>query len=58
MNKWYKVSKYDLTNFICQTIDELNQKYHQSKQMLKSFEQRWLNHLYKNIDSFTKKLKG
>ena len=30
----YKVSRDDLINFICQTIDELNEKYHQSKKYL------------------------
>ena len=32
-----------------QTIDELNEKYHQSKQIFKSFEQYGLNHLCKNV---------
>ena len=45
-----KVSRDDLINFLCQTIDELNEKYHQSKQIFKSFEQCGLNHLYKNTD--------
>ena len=31
----YKVSRDNLINFICQTIDELNEEYHQSKQILK-----------------------
>ena len=34
----YKVSRDDLIHFSCETIDELNKKYHQSKQIFKSFE--------------------
>ena len=34
----YQVPRDDLINFIFQTIDELNQKYHQLKQIFKSFE--------------------
>ena len=48
----YKVSKDNLINFICQKVDELKQKYYQSKQIFKSFEQCGLNHL-KPLDSLT-----
>ena len=50
----YKVSRDDLINFICQTIDELNEKYHQSKQIFKWFEQCGLNRLCKNTDLIIK----
>ena len=39
-----------------QTIDELNEKYHQSKQIFKSFEQCGLNYLCNNTDLFMKHL--
>ena len=52
----YKVSRGDLINFICQIIDELNDKYHQSKQIFKSFEQCGLNNLCNNTDLFMKHL--
>ena len=52
----YKVSRDNLINFICQTIDELNEEYHQSKQILKQFEQCGLNHLCNNTDLFMKHL--
>ena len=52
----YKVSRDDLINFICQTIDELNKIYHQSKQIFKSFEQYGLNHLCNYTDLFMKNL--
>ena len=52
----YKVSRDDLINFICQTIDELNHNYYQSKQIFKSFEQCELKHLCKNTNLFMKHL--
>ena len=52
----YKVSRDDLINFICQTIDELNKKYYQWKQIFKSFEQCGLNHLCNNTDFFMRHL--
>ena len=52
----YKVSRDDLINFICQTIDELNETYKQTRQISNSFEQCGLNHLYKNTDLFMKHL--
>ena len=52
----YKVSRDDIINFICQIIDELNDKYHQSKQIFKSFEQCGLNNLCNNTDLFMKHL--
>ena len=39
-----------------QTIDELNEKYHQSKQIFKSFEQCGLNYLCNNADLVIQKL--
>ena len=52
----YKISRDDLINFMCQTIDELIEKYHQSKQICKSFKQCGLNNLCKNTDLFMKHL--
>ena len=52
----YKVSRDDLINFIFETINELNKKYHQSKQIFKSFEQCGLNHICNDTDLFMKHL--
>ena len=54
----YKVSRDDLIDFICQTIDELNEKYKKTKQRYHSFEQCGLNHLCDNTDIFKKHLDG
>ena len=54
----YKVSRDDLINFICQTIDELNEKYKQTRQISNSFEQCGLNHLIINTDLFLKHLES
>ena len=48
----YKVSRDYLINFSCQKINEFNEKYHQSKQIFKSFKQCGLNHLWNNTDLF------
>ena len=54
----YKVSRDDLINFICQTIDELNEKYKQTRQIYNSFEQCGLNHLSNNTDLFLNDLES
>ena len=54
----YKVSRDDLINFICQTIDELNEKYKQTRQISNSFEQCGLNHLINNTNIFLKHLES
>ena len=54
----YKVSRDDLINFICQTIDKLNEKYKKTRQMSNSFEQCGLNYLSNNTDLFMKHLES
>ena len=54
----YKVSRDDLINFICQTIDKLNEKYKKTRQIYNSFEQCGLNHLSENTDLFMKHLES
>ena len=43
---------------VCQTIDELNEKYKKTRQISNSFEQCGLNHLSNDTDLFMKHLKS